>query len=57
MKVILTWFGLSNHPAPSEDQKLHSSFKTTYPDNQPSLDDWMQEFRVSMLHGREAVYM
>ena len=26
-------------------------FKTTYPDNQPDENTWMQMFRVSSLHG------
>jgi|LakMenEpi03Aug12_release.lakeMendotaPanAssembly.Ray.scaffolds.fasta_scaffold197972_2 hypothetical protein len=56
MKIILIWFGLKRSTS-SENQKLSYNFKSTYPENQPSKDEWMKEFRVSMLYGREAVYM
>jgi hypothetical protein len=32
-------------------------FKTVYPDNQPSQEEWFKEFRVSMLYDRQTVYI
>lgn len=57
MKSILLWLGLIK-PASCENQKpilVLRIGKSTYPKNQPSQQDWMNEFRVSMLHGRKAV--
>lgn len=55
MKVVLTWLGFIR-PTSFENQKLPVSFKSYYPENQPDFYDWVKEFRVSMLHGRDAVY-
>lgn len=56
MKQILLWLGIQR-PASFENQKLILRIsKTTYPKNQPSEQDWMNEFRVSILHGRKAVH-
>lgn len=56
MKGILIWLGFIR-PASFENQKLQVSFKSTYPENQPSFQHWCIEFRVSMLHGKQTVYM
>jgi hypothetical protein len=32
-------------------------FKSTYPSNQPPLEEWCKEFRVSMLYDRRTVYI
>jgi hypothetical protein len=32
-------------------------FKSTYPPNQPSLEEWCKEFKVSMLYDRRTVYI
>lgn len=56
MRQILFWLGLYK-PAPCENQRLIIKVsKTTYPENQPSYQDWLNEFRVSMLHGKHAVH-
>jgi hypothetical protein len=55
MKQILLWFGFIK-PTSCENQKLLVSFKSTYPENQPAYQDWVNEFRVSMLHGKHAVH-
>jgi hypothetical protein len=52
MKDILIWLGFIP-PASFENQKLPVSFKSTYPEDQPPYHQWCQEFRVSMLHGRQ----
>jgi HEPN domain-containing protein len=38
---------------PLEKQK----FKSTYPPNQPSLEEWCKEYRVSMLYDRQTIYI
>jgi len=38
---------------PIEKQK----FKSTYPPNQPSLEEWCKEYRVSMLYDRQTIYI
>ena len=32
-------------------------FKSTYPKNQPSQEEWFKEFKVSMLYDRQTVYI
>ena len=32
-------------------------FKSTYPKNRPSQDEWCKEFRVSMLYGKETIHI
>lgn len=56
MKEILIWLGFTR-PAPFENNKLHVSFKSYYPKNQPSYQQWCKEFRVSMMHGKDIVHM
>ena len=55
MKQILLWLGIQR-PTSFENQKLQVSFKSYYPENQPSYQDWVKEFRVSILHGKHAVH-
>jgi hypothetical protein len=57
MIFILTWLGFKR-PASFENQKLsNNNFKSVYPDDQPNENDWMKEFNVSLLHGRNAVHL
>ena len=35
--------------------KIEQKFKSTYPKNRPSQDEWFREYRVSMLYGRGKV--
>lgn len=56
MKGILIWLGFIR-PASFENQKLHVSFRSFYPENQPDFQSWAKEFRVSMLHGKHIVHM
>lgn len=32
-------------------------FKSTYPKNQPSQEEWFKEFKVSMLYDRRTIYI
>ncbi len=32
-------------------------FKSTYPKNQPTQEEWFKEFKVSMLYDRRTVYI
>lgn len=54
MKKLLILLGMADEPAPK--QTLTISFKSSYPQDRPSLQEWCQEFRVSMLHNRHATY-
>ena len=57
MKSMLIWLGLLK-PASFENQKLCiSTFKSTYPEDQPPYSEWCKEFRVSMMHGKLSVHM
>jgi len=51
--ISLTLFGertVTGEPVNLEKGRK-VTFKTTYPDNQPSEYEWMQMYRVSSLHG------
>jgi len=49
---IIIKFKLEERDKPSA-YKIKQKFKSTYPKNKPSQDDWFKEYRVSMLYGRE----
>lgn len=36
---------------------IEQKFKSTYPKNQPSQEEWFKEFKVSMLYDRRTVYI
>lgn len=36
---------------------IEQKFKSTYPKNQPPLEEWCKEFRVSMLYDRQTIYI
>jgi hypothetical protein len=36
---------------------IEQKFKSTYPKNQPSQEEWFKEFKVSMLYDRQTVYI
>lgn len=54
MKAILIYLGLADEPMPK--QQNIQRFKTVYPEEQLTEQEWMNMFRVSMLHGRQATY-
>lgn len=37
--------------------KIEQKFKSTYPKNRPSQDEWFKEYRVSMLYGKETIHI
>ena len=37
--------------------KIEQKFKSTYPKNRPSQEEWCKEFNVSMLYDRQIVYI
>ena len=50
--ITLVWFGertQAGQPVNLEKGRL-VSFKTTFPTDQPSENEWMKMFRVSSLH-------
>jgi hypothetical protein len=56
MKALLTWVGLIPR-APFENQKtIIKIAKSTYPDDRPTEQDWINEFRVSIMYGKIAVH-
>lgn len=38
-------------------QRIVTKFRTTYPSNRPSEQDWKNEFRFGMLYDRKIIYM
>lgn len=57
MKAILIWLGLADSPASFENEKRPVRFKSTYPENQPDLNSWLKEFKVSIMHGKAIVHI
>ena len=49
---IIIKFKLEEKDRPSV-YKIEQKFKSTYPKNRPSQQEWFKEYRVSMLYGRE----
>jgi hypothetical protein len=54
MKKILILLGLADVESPK--QQFKPSFKSIYPKNRPSEQEWYKEFRVSMLYNRNPTY-
>ena len=40
-----------------EKEEFVPTFKSTYPENRPSEQEWMNEFRFGMLYDRKVIYM
>jgi len=55
MKQLL--FILFGHKTVTNSQKIVTKFRTTYPSNRPSEQDWKNEFRFGMLYDRKIIYM
>jgi hypothetical protein len=55
MKKLLILLGLADErvPKPLEPTK----FISTYPENQPNLQDWCKEFRFGMLYDRRVIHL
>jgi hypothetical protein len=51
-EYIIARFKLEEKDRPSV-YKIEQKFKSTYPKNRPSQQEWFKEYRVSMLYGRE----
>lgn len=51
---LIIKFKLEERDKPSV-YKVEQKFKSTYPKNQPSQDEWFKEYRVSMLYGRDTI--
>ena len=49
---LIVKFKLEERDRPSV-YKIEQKFKSTYPKNRPSEQEWFKEYRVSMLYGRE----
>jgi len=54
MKAILIYLGLADEPMPK--QTYVPTFRTVYPEQPLTEQEWMNTFRVSMLYGRQATY-
>lgn len=37
--------------------QINLGLHTVHPDNQPSQEEWLKEYRVSMLYDRKIVYI
>ena len=55
MKHLL--FILFGHKSVTNSQKIVTKFKSSYPSNRPSLQEWAKEFRFGMLYDRKIIYM
>ena len=53
---LIVKFKLEERDRPSV-YKIEQKFKTTYPKNRPSEQEWCKEFKVSMLYGKQTVYI
>ncbi len=56
MKELLTWFGLIPRSSFENQKPVIKIAKSTYPEDQPTEQDWINEFRVSILYGKLAVH-
>lgn len=54
MKTILIYLGLADEPMPT--QQHIQRFKTAYPEEPLTEQEWMNTFRVSMLYGRQITH-
>lgn len=52
--MLLRLFG---HKSCSNIQRTVTEFRTTYPTNRPSLQEWAKEYRFGMLYDRKIIYM
>jgi len=55
-EYIIARFKLEERDKPSV-YTVEQKFKSTYPKNQPSQEEWFKEFKVSMLYDRQTVYI
>ena len=55
MKHLL--FILFGHKSVTNIPRNVTEFRTTYPSNKPSEQDWMNEFKCGMLYDRKIIYM
>ena len=54
MKAILIYLGLADEPMPT--QQHIQRFKTVYPEDELTFQEWCNTFNVSMLYDRQATY-
>jgi len=52
--ILLRLFG---HKSVTNIQRNSPEFKSTYPTNRPSLQEWAKEYRFGMLYDRKIIYM
>jgi hypothetical protein len=55
MKHLL--FILFGHKSVTNISRTETEFKSTYPSNRPSLQEWMNEFKLGMLYDRKIIYI
>ena len=55
MKHLL--FILFGHKSVTNLQKFTPKFRSSYPSNRPSLQEWAKEYRFGMLYDRKIIYM
>jgi hypothetical protein len=46
-------FGIKTKPVDT----ISIGFNTVVPENQPSYEDWCNEFRIGMLYDRKIIYL
>lgn len=55
MKHLL--FILFGHKSVTNIQKTVTKFRSIYPSNRPSEQEWMNEFRCGMLYDRKIIHI
>jgi hypothetical protein len=55
-EYIIARFKLEERDKPSV-YKIEQKFKSTYPKNRPSQEEWCKEYKVSMLYDRQTIYI
>jgi hypothetical protein len=55
-EYIIARFKLEEKDKPSV-YTIEQKFKSTYPKNRPSQEEWFKEFKVSMLYDRQTIYI
>jgi hypothetical protein len=54
-KLLLLLFGHKDRV--TNIQRTVTKFKSSYPTNRPSLQEWAKEFKFGMLYDRKIIYM
>lgn len=56
MTRLLTWLGIYKPVIEENYKPIIKIAKSIYPVDRPSEQEWIIEYRVSLLHGKQAVH-